>query len=166
MYWRVRAKILIPTGKMTGYHDRFQTCASVVRPERRPLDRSLRCNRNHYCNSLHFRLENKRQGIKASGRNRITRDIASPRESDLRQVGLRRQICPQICFLWRGSVARVRATLRVADSKSFPAARLKTAVQRRGFVAFKPRVAVIGTTDGPCSPQTGCRFNTNQKRQF
>jgi len=35
-------------------------------------------------------------------------DIASPRESDLRQVGLRRQICPQICFLWRGSVARVR----------------------------------------------------------
>ena len=47
---------------------------------------------------------------KASGRNRITRDIASPRESDLRQVGLRRQICPQICFLWRGSVARVRST--------------------------------------------------------
>jgi len=38
----------------------------------------------------------------------IHRDIASPRESDLRQVGLRRQICPQICFLWRASVARVR----------------------------------------------------------
>ena len=38
----------------------------------------------------------------ASGRNRITKDIASPRESDLRQVALRRQIC----FPWRGSVAR------------------------------------------------------------
>jgi len=65
------------------------------------------------------------KGIKASGRNRITRDIASPRESDLRQVGLRRQICPQICFLWRASVARVRPTKRIADGKSLPAARLR-----------------------------------------
>gem|GEM_PF-3503989 len=63
---------------------------------------------------------------KASGRNRNTRDIASPRESDLRQVGLRRQICPQICFLRRGSVARVRSALRLANGKSFSAARLRT----------------------------------------
>jgi len=53
-----------------------------------------------------------------------TRDFASPRESDLRQVGLRRQICPQICFLRRGSVARVRSIQWLADGTSFPAARL------------------------------------------
>jgi len=49
--------------------------------------------------------------------------MASPRESDLRQFGLCRQICPQICFLWRGSVARGRSTQWLADGKSFPAAR-------------------------------------------
>jgi len=71
---------------------------------------------------LQFTNGTRSLSTKASGRNRFTRDIASPRESDLRQVGLRRQICPQICFPWHGSVARGRSTLRLADGKFFPAA--------------------------------------------
>ncbi|HQX50545.1 MAG TPA: hypothetical protein PLR25_11585, partial [Planctomycetaceae bacterium] len=40
---------------------------------------------------------------------------------------LRRQICPQICFLWRGSVARVRSPRGLADEKA----------QRRELVSIR-----------------------------
>ena len=43
----------------------------------------------------------------ASGRNKSIKYVAPSKESDLRQVRLRRQICPQICILqhdqWQGA---------------------------------------------------------------
>jgi len=44
----------------------------------------------------------RREATNASGGNKSTKYVTLPRESDLRQVGLRRLICPQICILQLG----------------------------------------------------------------
>jgi len=45
-----------------------------------------------------------KNSIEASGRNKHMKYLAPPKESDLGQVGLRRQICPQVCNLTFGMV--------------------------------------------------------------